>query len=271
VYRQGWGTPWPGGPSVPVVLSARGAAQIDAELGYGVRGYAQVLLGGPGERVPSADFPDGRERTPVPRRGQRAAPAAFSAAGGRRVALGVLMLGCVTSRSCGEPDVRPCRLSGMTTTRSIRSWLGRLVPAAVVVVTASCGGRVAGATVPAAPSPATPRPAAAAGVIFGVIRAGPTCPVDRVYHACRDRRLGNLDVQARPARTGVVFSARSNADGHFSVRLRPRNYLLTVLTTTTFPRCPQVPVSVRSGATVRARITCDTGIRLPAQAAGNSG
>src|SRR6266516_5728395 len=105
----------------------------------------------------------------------------------------------------------------MTTTRSIGSWLGRLLPAAVVIVTASCGGRVAGATVPAAPGAATARPAAAAGVIFGVIRAGPTYPIDRVYHACGDRRLGDVDVQARSARTGLVSSARSNADGHFSV------------------------------------------------------
>jgi hypothetical protein len=159
----------------------------------------------------------------------------------------------------------------MTTARSIGSWLGRLLPAAVVVVTASCGGRVAGATGPAAPGAATTRPAAAAGEIFGVIRAGPTCPVDRVYHACRDRRLGNLDVQARSARTGLVASARSSADGHFSVRLRPGNYVLTVLTAASFPRCPRVRVSVRSGAAVRASITCDTGIRLPAHAAGNSG
>jgi hypothetical protein len=155
--------------------------------------------------------------------------------------------------------------------RMIGPWLGRLLPVAVVVVTASCGGRVAGATVPAAPGAATTRPAAAAGVIFGIIRAAPTCPVDRVYHACRDRRLGDVDVQARSARTGLISTARANADGHFSVRLRPGDYVLTVLTTAIFPRCPPVRVSVRSGAAVRASITCDTGIRLPAQAAGNSG
>lgn len=138
-------------------------------------------------------------------------------------------------------------------------------------MTASCGSRVAGATMPAAPGSAITRPAAAAGVIFGVIRAGPACPVDRVHHACRDRRLGNVDVQARSARTGPVSRARTSADGHFSVRLRPGNYVLTVLTTAIFPRCPRVRVSVRSAAAVRASITCDTGIRLPVQAAGNSG
>lgn len=192
-------------------------------------------------------------------------------AGGRRVATRRSDARLCNFTILQEPDARPRRLSAMTTTRSIGSWLGRLLPVAVVVVTASCGSRVAGATVPAAPGAATTRPGAAAGVIFGVIRAGPTCPGDRVYHACRDRRLGNLDVQARSARTGSVSSVRSGADGHFTVRLRPGNYVLTVLTTAIFPRCPRVPVSVRSGVAVRAAITCDTGIRLPAQAAGNSG
>ena len=115
------------------------------------------------------------------------------------------------------------------------------------------------------------RTAAVAGVIFGVIRAGPTCPVDRVYHACRDRRLGDLDIRARSTSTGLISTARSSTNGHFSTRLSPGNDVLTVLTTAIFPRCPPVRVSVRSGAAVRASITCDTGIRLPAQVAGNSG
>jgi hypothetical protein len=92
-----------------------------------------------------------------------------------------------------------------------------------------------------------------------------------VYHACRDRRLGDADIQARSARTGLISTARSNVNGHFSVRLKPGNYVLTVRTTAIFPRCPRVQVSVQSGAAVRANITCDTGIRLPAHAAGNSG
>lgn len=151
------------------------------------------------------------------------------------------------------------------------SGVGRLLPAAVVLVTAACGSRVAGATVPAAPGAATTRSAAATGVIFGVVQAGPTCPADPVYHACRPRPLADAELRALPARAGSIRSARTTTDGHFSIRLRPGDYVLTVVTTAGFPKCPQVRVSVRSSVAVRANITCDTGIRLSARAAGNSG
>ena len=130
---------------------------------------------------------------------------------------------------------------------------------------------MAGAAVPAASDPAATQPAAAAGVIFGIVQAGPTCPVESAYHACRPRPLGNAVLRARSARTGLTFSARTSTGGHFFVRLRPGEYVLTVAATTVFPRCPPVGVSVRSGTAVRANITCDTGIRLPARAAGKSG
>src|SRR5215468_4988573 len=157
----------------------------------------------------------------------------------------------------------------MTTMRLVGSGAWRLLPAAVVLVTAACGSRVAGP--PAAHGSATTRPAAATGVIFGVVRAGPTCPIDRAYHACRPRPLDYVELRARLARTGLISTGRTSTDGHFSVRLRPGKYVLTVVTTAVFPRCPPVRVSARSGAAVRANITCDTGIRLPERVASNSG
>jgi hypothetical protein len=163
------------------------------------------------------------------------------------------------------------RLSMMTTTRPMRTCLGRVLAAAVVVSTAACGSRIAGAAVPTASDPAATRPAAATGVIFGIVQAGPTCPVESASHVCRPRALGNAELRARSARTGLTFSARTSTGGHFFVRLRPGEYVLTVAITAVFPRCPPVGVSVRSGAAVRANITCDTGIRLPARAAGKPG
>src|SRR5260370_29982046 len=102
----------------------------------------------------------------------------------------------------------------MTTMRSVGSRLWRLLPVAVVLVTAACGSRVTGA---AAHGPATTRPAAATGVIFGVVRAGPTCPIDRAGHACRPRPLDHAELRARLARTGLISSERTSTDGHFSV------------------------------------------------------
>jgi hypothetical protein len=156
----------------------------------------------------------------------------------------------------------------MMRSTGIRRW--RLVAAAFVVVTAACGSRVAGAGMPAASDPATTRPVATTGVIVGTVQAGPTCPVDSVRHACRPRSLGDVELRARPAGAGLPSTVRTSTGGQFFIRLRPGEYVLAVVTTTIFPRCPQVRVWVRSGKTVRADITCDTGIRLP-QAASNPG
>jgi hypothetical protein len=178
----------------------------------------------------------------------------------------------------------------MTMMRSIGPYLRRLLPAAVVLLTVSCGTSVPGATgsgatgpgptaTPATPAKsatpgatATPAPSVApsgtatrspgaTAVIFGVIQASPACSVDRVYHACRPRPLGHVEVQARSPSAGVMASALTEADGHYSLRLGPGSYLLVVVITQVLPRCPHVPVSVGSGAAIRANINCDTGIR----------
>lgn len=159
---------------------------------------------------------------------------------------------------------------------------------AVVLVTVSCGTRGPGATGPAASAtpgttatsarpgaattpattttpagsgPAATRPPGASTVIFGVVQASPACPVDRVYHACRPRPLGDVEVQARSPSAEVMAIALTEADGHYSLRLGPGSYRLSVVITQVFPRCPQVPVSVGSGAAIRANINCDTGLR----------
>jgi len=100
-------------------------------------------------------------------------------------------------------------------------------------------------------------------VIFGVILAGPTCPVDPVYHACRPHPLGDFEVQARSPSAAVLASAWTEKNGHYVLRVMPGSYVLVVVTTHVFPRCPHIPVSIGSGTTIRADISCDTGIRLP--------
>jgi hypothetical protein len=182
----------------------------------------------------------------------------------------------------------------MTMTRSISPRLRRLLPAAVVLVTVSCGTTAPGttasstsavpATGPATPATTEPAPAAAtaapaasaapgarasrppgaAAVIYGVILARPVCPVDPVYHACRPRPLGGVEVQARSPGAGVagvMASARTGSNGHYSLQLRPGRYLLVAVPPQLLPRCPGVIVSVGSGAAIRADINCGTGLR----------
>jgi hypothetical protein len=169
-----------------------------------------------------------------------------------------------------------------------RRYFWPLIPAAVVLVTASCGTRVAGTAVPtgsaapdaagaaatrtisAAPAATPTRSSSGSSVvIFGVVQAGPVCPVDPVYHACRPRPLGHVEVQARSPGAAVVASARTQTDGHYSLHLGPGSYVLVVVTTQLFPRCPHTLVSTGSGAPVRANINCDTGIRAPGPLATN--
>jgi hypothetical protein len=169
----------------------------------------------------------------------------------------------------------------MTMMRSIGPYLQRLLPAVIVLLTVSCGARVPGTTVPGTTVPGTTVPATSAtpttseapgatatrspgatSVIFGVVRVGPTCAGDPVYHACRPHPLSDVEVQARSPSGGVIASARTKSDGHYSLELGPGSYVLVVVTTQVFPECRHVPVSSGSaGAAIRADINCDAGQR----------
>jgi hypothetical protein len=142
----------------------------------------------------------------------------------------------------------------MTTSR----WLGPgalwLLPAVgLVLLSASCGVR------PAAANPAQPSDSTA--VIFGVVTASPGCPVERQYHACTFRLLGDVRVEARPLPAGVTVTTRTRADGHYSFRLAKGRYVLVAATGQVVPRCPHVLISVTPPASVRANLNCDSGIR----------
>ncbi len=104
-------------------------------------------------------------------------------------------------------------------------------------------------------------PPVSSGVaIFGVVSAGPTCPVERVGNPCPPRPVsGTVDV--RTGAGGVVATTRTDSKGRYSVSVKPGTYLLTVLTGSVFPRCPSRTVNITSKASVQADINCDTGIR----------
>lgn len=161
----------------------------------------------------------------------------------------------------------PAVQATMTMTRPTGTCLGRALGAAVVAVTAACGSYVSGGAGPGASGPGTTQAAAAMGAAFGIVQAGPTCPVDSVHRACSPRPLGDTGLRVRSAQTDLTVTTRTNTNGHFFVRLRPGEYVLTIAVATIFPRCPPVRLSVRTGTAVRVDIMCDTGIRLPVRAA----
>jgi hypothetical protein len=122
--------------------------------------------------------------------------------------------------------------------------------ACVLLALSACGGSTSGT------SPTT-RPRL--GVVTGRVTAGPTCPVERVGHACPPRPVVG-DVQAR-ADARVVASARSGAYGTYRLELPSGSYTLDAVTQNLLPRCTALTVTVTSGQTTSADITCDTGIR----------
>jgi hypothetical protein len=129
-----------------------------------------------------------------------------------------------------------------------------LLPAAgLVLLSASCGVRQA-VTGP-------PQPSGATALLSGVVRAGPSCPVERPGHPCKPRPLGNIRVEARSVPAGVITSTRTSTAGHYVLRLSQGRYLLVAMTGQVPPRCPQVHISVTPPAPVRADINCDSGIR----------
>lgn len=117
-------------------------------------------------------------------------------------------------------------------------------------------------TSPTNPPPSTtsvPAPPPATGA-YGTVTAGPTCPVERAGQPCPPRPVSaRIDAHAADGR--VAASTQSGADGSYRIGLPPGNYTLVVVTGSTYPRCPDTPVTVAPGAATRADISCDTGIR----------
>ena len=99
----------------------------------------------------------------------------------------------------------------------------------------------------------------ATGVVTGRVTAGPTCPVERVGHACLPMPVV-ADVQARAAGR-VVASGRSHADGTYRLDLPGGTYTVVAVTPNLLPRCPAHTVTVTAARTISGDIACDTGIR----------
>ncbi|WP_372498031.1 carboxypeptidase-like regulatory domain-containing protein [Sinomonas terrae] len=158
-----------------------------------------------------------------------------------------------------------------------RGWAAVVVlMAAACLLLSGCGGATSpGSTTTAPPptassspplpsasgtttAPAASTPSSGTGV-FGLITAGPTCPVQRADQSCPPELVPTV-VQARTAAGASVASTQSDSAGRYALDLAPGSYVL-VVGGAGWPRCPDTPVTVRAGSSVRADITCDTGIR----------
>lgn len=125
---------------------------------------------------------------------------------------------------------------------------------------ATCGGiqrwRVT-VFVRASPS-VIPRPSGTG--VYGIVTAGPTCPVERVDLPCPPRPVA-AEVEVRDAAGTTIASTHSDSSGRYAVSVNPGGYALVVITGATFPHCPSDPVTITSRTPLRSDISCDTGIR----------
>jgi hypothetical protein len=95
--------------------------------------------------------------------------------------------------------------------------------------------------------------------VFGVVLAGPKCPVETPDEPCPPRPV-DAEIDAHDADGDVVASTRTHANGKYHLSLSPGEYTL-VATGAGLPVCEPVTATVMTGGAVRADIGCDTGIR----------
>jgi hypothetical protein len=136
----------------------------------------------------------------------------------------------------------------------VRAALVALLAAAVV----ACGSDERGGSSTQRTAPATTRPGSAR--VFGVVLAGPTCPVVTPEEPCPPQPV-DAEISARDSEGAIVASTRTDADGDYTLSLVPGDYTLVADTGAALPFCDPVTVSAPVDRSVRADVSCDTGIR----------
>jgi hypothetical protein len=136
----------------------------------------------------------------------------------------------------------------------VRAALVALLAGAVV----ACGSDERGGSSALRTAPATTRQADTR--VFGVVLAGPTCPVVTPDEPCPPRPV-DAEIRAQDGEGAIVASTRTDADGEYTLSLQPGDYTLVADTGAALPFCDPVTVSVPMDRPVRADISCDTGIR----------
>jgi carboxypeptidase family protein len=119
---------------------------------------------------------------------------------------------------------------------------------------------------PASPTPqettSSPAPTtlAAKSGIFGSVKAGPTCPVERQESPCPERPVTDAEVTAKDASGKVAGTAKTDAEGEFTMGLAPGSYEVTASSPSVMS-CDTQHADVVERHYTPVRITCDTGIR----------
>jgi Carboxypeptidase regulatory-like domain len=95
---------------------------------------------------------------------------------------------------------------------------------------------------------------------YGLVTAGPVCPVEQIGHPCPPKPLSAVEVSALDPGGQTIASTRTDNAGYYAVTLAPGDYTIEVVINGRWPRCPTTKVTVPPGQ-VKVDIVCDTGIR----------
>jgi hypothetical protein len=96
--------------------------------------------------------------------------------------------------------------------------------------------------------------------VYGIVSAGPTCPVERAGRPCPPARVVGV-VELSDATSAVVTATRTDNAGRYSLAVRAGTYRLVIKPARALLRCPAKSIVVTNGAPSRVDISCDTGIR----------
>ncbi len=96
--------------------------------------------------------------------------------------------------------------------------------------------------------------------VRGLVRYGPTCPVQRPGRTCERPYRATIVVRREPSNR-IVIRAHSGADGRFTVRLRAGRYKLEPTNGVPFPRASDQTITVEAHHFTRVTINFDSGIR----------
>ncbi|MGH2831549.1 MAG: hypothetical protein ACRDK2_02135 [Solirubrobacteraceae bacterium] len=96
--------------------------------------------------------------------------------------------------------------------------------------------------------------------VRGRVLYGPTCPVQRVGQTCTRPYQATISIRSKPTNR-LVARVRSSISGHFSIRLAPGRYLLTLQNGHPFPRSSPQTITVHSHRYTSVIINYDSGIR----------
>ena len=159
--------------------------------------------------------------------------------------------------SAGAPST-PTAPATVSPPNSGSSTIGSLVTTVLPPPTTAPSTSTRGPT-GAGPTTAAPVPPPGSG-IYGVVSAGPTCPVERVGQPCLPSPV-SATVTARNTSTGTLAVTHSDNLGRYTLPLPPGTYTVSASTGSPLPRCSATTATVTSSGAARTDIACDTGIR----------